>query len=262
MPKPHLLLIDGLNFVRPIFETNPSDDPDKKREGVVKTVGDSFIRALETHRPTHVAWVFESRGITWRHILYPDYKSSRPEPPPVLLDAVRDVRVNMADQGVATLEYPNLEADDVIGCLAARALAAGIEVTVVSTDKDMPYLISLGAKVYNHFNRSYRDEAWCLNKMFVRPEQMLDSLALQGDKVDDIPGVAKIGVKIAGQLLTEYGNLEGVLEAAAAGKIKGVKGKMLVEQAHLARLSRQLTELKLDCVTEPLSLSAFRVKNA
>lgn len=260
MTTPHLLLIDGLNLVRPIYETNPSEDPEKKREGVVKTVGDSFIRAIETHRPTHVAWVFESRGVTWRHLLYPGYKASRPAPPEVLLDAVRDVRANMADQGVATIEYPNLEADDVIGCIAMRAAAAGIAVTVLSTDKDMPYLLKFGVKVYNHFNRSYRDEAWCLAKMFVRPEQMLDSLALQGDSTDDIPGVDQIGVKTAGKLLTEFGDLEGVLAAAAEGKIKGAKGKMLVEQAHMARLSRQLTDLKMDCITEPLSLAAFKVK--
>ena len=110
----HLLLIDGLNLVRPIYETNPSTNPEEKLEGVLTTVNRSFIRALERHKPTHLAWVFESRGQTWRHDLYPDYKSSRPAPPPLLLEVVSQFKVQLASQGVVTLEYPNVEADDAI----------------------------------------------------------------------------------------------------------------------------------------------------
>lgn len=257
----HLLLIDGLNLVRPIYETNPSSDPTEKLDGVLTTLNRSFLRALEQHTPTHLAWVFERRCHTWRHDIYPEYKSSRETPPPLMLEVVRHFRQQMADQGVKTMEYEGLEADDVIACIAARARKAGIKVTVLSTDKDLPFLLTLGVGVYNHFSRSWHDAEWCERKLGgIQPHQILDCLALMGDSADDIPGVSKIGVTTAGALLNKYGDLEGVLAAAAAGQIKGVRGARLVEEAHLARLSRQLTDLKFDCVTDPLRLTDFKVQ--
>lgn len=257
----HLLLIDGLNLVRPLFETNPSLDPFDKLEGVLLNLSRSFTRALNTHTPTHLAWVFESRCKTWRHALYPEYKSKREDPPELLLEVVKQYRQQLADQGFKTLELPGHEADDVIGCLTVRARKAGIKVTVLSTDKDLAWLVSEGAGVYNHFNSSWRDVEWCLKKFKgATPAQLPDALALMGDSTDNIPGVDKVGVTNAGTLLTKYGNLEAILAAAAEGSIKGVIGKRLVEQAHLARLSRQLTGLKLDCITEPMNLASFKVR--
>lgn len=250
-----LLVIDAMNLIRRVYEANQTDDSPLKAEGAISSSIMSFRRALRTYAPTHCVWVFDSEGPTWRHELYADYKKDRKPTPPCLAAELRNFKRQLAKSNWAMLEQAGVEADDSIGAVTALALAQGFEVDVLSTDKDMTYLVSLGACVWDHFTRVNRDAAWCLEKFGVEPAQVLEWLALMGDATDGIPGVPDIGKVTAAKLIAQHGTVEGVL--AAAGTIKGKRGASLVENQGLARLSRQLVTLKMDCLADSFDLQTL-----
>lgn len=254
-----LLLVDGLNLLRPVFEVNKEEDPERKKEGVLRSLHASFLRALDTHRPTHCLWCFESRAHTWRHALYPQYKANRPEPPALLLDVVATFRAQLAEQGIASCDYAGLEADDVLGCVAFRARKANLNVIALCTDKDITTLLGIGVQIYNHFDKSWRDDAWLQRKLGVTAAQVPDYLALAGDADDNIPGVTRVGPKTAAQLLGQFETLDGVLTAAEQGLIPGQVGRNLVAEKENALLFKQLTTLKYDCITDSLKLKDYRL---
>lgn len=245
MPQFKLLTIDAYNVIRRVYGANPAPDSDEKAQACLRASRQSLRRALLEHKPTHAALVFDAEGPNWRHQVYPKYKLERKPMPAPLRDAMPYFQRELRVAKWHLLEMPGVEADDVIGSLAVEAEHAGFEEHVIlSTDKDIASLVQYGARVYNHFEQRWHDEAWLLGKMGVRPDQVLDFLALMGDASDGIPGVEKVGLKTAAKLLQEHETLEGVLSAAV--NIPGALGKRLREQADIARLSRKLTELKTD----------------
>jgi len=247
-----LLLIDGLNILRRVYEANPAQDIPAKVEGAVISALASFRRALAECRTTHALAAFDTGGKTWRHELYPPYRQHRKPMDPELAEVIPDFRLTLTEVlGLQTVAIDGFEADDIIGTAYYRWTATKDGAAIpVSTDKDVLQLIADGAVVRNHFatakngERAWFDESYVMDKFGVASHQLADYLALLGDSSDDIPGVEKIGAKTAARLLGQYGDLEGVL-ANAAGE-KGVIGKNLAEQAHLARLSRQLLSLRTD----------------
>lgn len=238
-----LLSIDAYNVIRRVYGANPAPDSEEKVDACLRASRQSLRRAILEHKPTHATMVFDAEGPNWRHQVYPKYKFDRKPMPAPLREAMPHFMNELRRTGWHLIEKPGVEADDVLGSLAVAAQGAGFdEHVVLSTDKDIASLCQYGARVYNHFDQRWHDEAWLLQKMGVRPDQVLDFLALMGDASDGIPGVEKVGSKTAAKLLREHETLEGVL--AAAVNIKGVLGQRLREQADMARLSRQLTELK------------------
>ncbi|EHP43786.1 5'-3' exonuclease [Cupriavidus basilensis OR16] len=250
--KHTLLLIDGLNILRRVYEANPAEDIPTKVEGAVLSALASFRRALTDCKPTHALAAFDTGGKTWRHALYPQYRQHRKPMDPELAEVLPDFRLTLTEVlGLQTAMIDGYEADDIIATAFYRWTASKEgQVIPVSTDKDVLQLIADGAIVRNHFatakngEPSWFDERYVVDKFGVGSHQLADYLALLGDSSDDIPGVEKIGAKTAAKLLQRYGDLEGVL--ANAAEEKGVVGKNLAEQAHLARLSRQLLSLKTD----------------
>lgn len=264
-PSPvKLLTVDAMNLVRRIYEANPAPDSEEKALGAVRASKSSLARALRTHQPTHAAFVLEGTGPTWRHTLYPEYKLGRKPASEHLTRALPGLLEELRGFGWAVLQKPDFEADDVIASLAyeAGALAleqeAPVEHVILTTDKDIVWCHTLGARVFDHFAEIWRDADWLMASKGIRPEQMLDYLALVGDPVDGIPGVDKVGKKTAATLLQTYGDLETVLSNASA--IGGKLGERLQTQADTARLSRQLTGLRLDLFQgeEPLSWDALK----
>lgn len=243
----HLLLIDGLNVARRVYEANPAPESPEKIEGAVRSTKSSLYRALVEHSPTHLMLAVDAPGPTWRHALNPDYKKGRKPMPELLRAGLATLWDELRSKGWLVLEPPGYEADDVLASATAVAGACGVPCTVLSTDKDLVYLLSLGARVYDHFGRIDRNEAWCLQKLGVKPEQVLDWLALKGDSVDNIIGIDKVGEKTAAKLLAEFGDLETVLLRAQEGAIPGKLGERLREGAGIARAARQLTALKTGC---------------
>lgn len=252
MPK-KLLLIDALNVARRVYEANPMPDSPEKMQGVSRATTSSFQRALKEHQPTHLLIAVDAGGKTWRHELFPAYKEGRTPMPEELRAELDRLWEAFQLKGWKVKKQSGLEADDTLASAAGLALAQGFEVVVLSTDKDLTHLIHLGAKVYNHFDASWRDATWCEKKMGVPPALVLDWLALTGDSSDGIPGVPGVGPKTAAKLLLEHKSLEGVI--LSAHLVKGKVGESLRANIPTLRLSRQLTSLRVDALEEEFDLS-------
>ncbi len=235
-----LLLIDGLNIVRRCYEANPAPESSDKAQSAASVALQSMRRGLRDHTPSHCLVVFDAGGPTWRHTLFSDYKANRKPLCPFLTDELVLMKERMAHAGWPIMAIPGEEADDSLFAVASAARAEGEEVVLLSTDKDLVRLVALGVKVYNPFDREWRDAAWCMRRFGVPPAQLTDFLALMGDSVDNIPGVDRIGAKTAAKLLLEYGDLAAILNAAEAGHIKGMQGATLVAQRSQAELSLAL----------------------
>lgn len=258
--KPKLLAVDGLGMLRRIYGANPSTNEQEKAEGTIVTMQQSFRRALREHEPTHCLFAFDAGGETWRHKLYPPYKAGRQPMTAELQAELAKYKQMLAAEGWTQVEHPGQEADDTLGSVAFSALAVDAEVVVLASDKDIASVAQYGAKVYDHFVHEWHDSAWCWNKFGVGLERLQDWLALVGDAVDGVPGVPGVGAKTATRLLREHGDLTGVLAAAAA--IKGKLGENLRDEADAARLSRQLTALRVNLFPDGLDWDAMRVPRA
>jgi DNA polymerase-1 len=241
-----LLIIDGLNIVRRVYEANANaPDSDEKAARAMVNAMSSFRKILGTHQPTHALAAFDFGGNTWRHDLYPQYRQDRKPMPDPLRAAMPGFHKSLTDIGLAVVCVPECEADDVVGAVTLRWLAEGRGVAVVcSTDKDLHVLIEQGALLWDHFKGEWHDRAWVKNKFGIEVEMLADYLALMGDATDGVPGVSKIGAKTAAKLLNSYKTLDGVL--AGAGILMNPLGVKLRAEAGMARLSRQLVQLKAD----------------
>lgn len=241
----HLNVIDGTNILRTCFEANPAPESSEKVDGVFKSTLGSYKRAVRRHQPTHLAIAFDvPNSKNWRHELYPDYKKSRKPTPETLASRFDEFVASVRAAGFFTVVAPGYEAEDVVNTICRRWVASTTEnVTVLSTDKDLTQLTEVGVMVHRHFTDEWRDPVWVQNYFGVPVEQLLDFMALTGDKSDDIPGIPKVGPKTAAELLAKYGTLDAVLEAGKEGKEKGKLGERLVAHAEDARISRKLVEL-------------------
>lgn len=240
-----LLVIDGLNIVRRIYEANPEPDSDEKAQMATRNALFSFRRLLDTHAPTHVLAAFDAGGTTWRHELHPQYRAGRAPMPAPLKAQLPEIFSQLRDLGVSVVSVENVEADDVIATAVVRWTQEGRgECVVASTDKDLLALIEHGARIWDHFKHAWHDAAWVESKFGVLPSQMTDLLAMAGDPTDGIPGIPKIGLKTAARLLRTYHTFEGVL--AGAGILLDPMGQKLRAGREQGLLSRQLVALKTD----------------
>lgn len=245
-----LLAIDGNGVVRRIYGGLPGQDTPEKAAGAIETTTHSLKRALREHSPTHCLIAFDAGGPTWRHSLYPPYKAHRTPMPEALATALSAWKLRMIEAGWALMEHAGNEADDTLNSVAYCASSQFVDTVVLASDKDIASAGQYGARVYDHFAHEWHDNAWSGKKFGVGLHRLQDWLALVGDKTDGVPGVDSVGDKTATKLLLQHGSLEGVLAAAAS--IKGVIGANLRELADMARLSRQLTAMRIDLFPEGL----------
>jgi protein Xni len=258
-----LLPVDATYIVRRVHKANPAQDPLEKAKGAIETAHYSLRRAMREHKPTHCILAFDAGGPNWRHALYPAYKAERSPIPEELQAELLNYKAHLRSEGWAVAEHPGFEADDTLGSAAFTAgceLGSEVDVVVLATDKDIACLGQYGARVYDHFGKEWHDDAWCRAKTGVGLNRLQDWLALVGDVTDGVPGVDDVGAKTAAKLLLEHGDLAGVL--AAADTIKGKVGEKIREQTDRARLSRQLTALRLDLFGSSLDWDALRVPAA
>ncbi|EQD34726.1 DNA polymerase I [mine drainage metagenome] len=202
--------------------------------------------------------MLDASGPTFREQIDPAYKANRPPMPDDLRAQVEPMLAIVQALGLPTLRVPGVEADDVIGTLATRAAAAGMDVEISTGDKDFAQLVGPRVTLINSMDRTQLDRAGVQDKFGVPPERIVDYLALMGDKVDNIRGVDKCGPKTAAKWLAEYGDLDGVM--AHADAVPGKLGENLrAARAWLPR-SRDLatirTALDLDTAPEQLVLRA------
>ncbi len=218
-------------------------------------------KLLADHQPQYIAASFDLRGTTFRSQIAADYKATRSPMPGDLAEQVPWVHEACEALGVPILTLEGYEADDVIGTLAVKAGAHGLQAAIVTGDKDFFQLVGDDIKVYNPRDEgTWYDAEGVLQKFGVRPSQVCDVLALMGDSIDNVKGVPGIGEKGARDLIATYGSLESLL--AHAGEVKQKKYREgLLTYADQARQSRELVTIHTD-VDVPFELERFTFRGA
>jgi len=220
----------------------------------------NMLRKLsKQYDPAYIAAIYESGEATHRVQEFAEYKANRVETPPDLLEQIPFVRRILEAMRIPVLEYAGFEADDVIGTLARLGEQAGIDVVIVSSDKDMLQLVTTRVSMLN----PAKDDEWydaekVKTFMGVRPDQVADLLALKGDAVDNIPGAPGIGDKGARDLIERFGSLDAVLERAAEVERKTYR-ESLQNNVERIRMSQRLATIATD-VPVPFSLDAVKAQ--
>jgi len=219
-------------------------------------------KLLREEEPDYVAVVFESKGPTVRDQLFKEYKAQRAPTPEDLKAQIPYIFRLCEGMRLPTLQHEGYEADDVIGTLARRAAAAGVEVVIVTSDKDMLQLVRTqdGApvRVFSPTKEKLYDEAEVENYFGVPPEKVVDVVALMGDAIDNIPGAKGIGEKGARDLITTYGSVEAAMACAGEVKKKNYR-EALQNQQEQIRMSKQLATLHTE-LPVPLELDRLALK--
>ena len=211
-------------------------------------------KMLREHSPDLLAIAWDGPEKTVRHEAYAEYKANRVPMAPDLASQIADVREVMDAYKIPVLELAGYEADDVIGTLSKKAVQKGYDVVIVTADKDMLQLVSPGIRVYHTGREKFIDEAGVEEFFGVRPDQVIDVLALMGDSVDNVPGVPGVGQVTAKKWISAYGDLDTLL--ARAGEIKGKVGESLREHKQAAILSKSLVTIPTD-LPIPFEPAAF-----
>ena len=245
MSKPTLLLVDGSSYLYRAYHAMAQlTAPDGAPTGALYGVLNMLRRLRADYVHDYCAVVFDAKGKNFRHEMFPDYKATRPPMPDDLRPQAEALPDLVRLMGWPVLVIPQVEADDVIGTLAAMAGEAGWNVVVSTGDKDMAQLVNERVTLVNTMSGEKLDIEGVKEKFGVRPDQIRDYLALMGDKVDNVPGVEKCGPKTAVKWLEAYGSLAGVMEHAA--EIKGKVGENLQAALPQLPLSYDLVTIKTD----------------
>jgi DNA polymerase-1 len=206
----------------------------------------TLIELIRKENPTHMAVAFDTHAATERHTDYAEYKANRQEAPEDLVTAIPDVKKIIEAFQIPVLELDGFEADDIIGTVALEAARQGYTVYMVTPDKDYGQLVSEDVLIYKPAGTEGKAEIlgprevcekWQINSV----SQVIDMLAMMGDAVDNIPGIAGVGQKTAAKLLQQYHSLENVL--ANMDKVEGKLGEKIREGRDMAILSRKLATI-------------------
>jgi len=245
-PNKQLILVDGSSYLFRAFHALPPLVNSKQQPtGAVKGVINMIRSLIKSYPDSNIAIVFDAKGKTFRSDLYSDYKATRPPMPDELRSQIEPIHQIVQAMGLPMLVVPGVEADDVIGTLAKQATERGIKTLISTGDKDLAQLVNEYVTLMNTMNNETLDVAGVEKKFGIAPSQIIDFLALTGDKADNIPGVPGVGPKTAVKWLLEYQSMEGVI--ANADAIGGKIGERLRENIDLLKLSYELATIKLDC---------------
>lgn len=237
-----LVLVDGSSYLFRAFHALPPLTNSKNvPTGAVHGVVAMLKRLIDDYRPELLGVIFDPKGKTIRNAWYPDYKANRPSMPDELRQQIQPLFEIIEALGYPLVVVDGYEADDVIGTLARAAAAEQIEVVISTGDKDMAQLVNDRITLINTMDNSILDRDGVQKKFGVAPEQIIDYLTLMGDKVDNIPGVDKVGPKTAVKWLAEYTSLDNVI--ANADKIKGKVGENLRAALDDLPLSKKLVTI-------------------
>ncbi len=224
--------------------TSPSGDPTGAVYGVINMIK----KLLQEYKPKQMAVVFDAKGKTFRDDMYEEYKANRPSMPDDLRPQIEPIHQIIAAMGIQVVVISGVEADDVIGSLAQEAANQGVQTLISTGDKDMAQLVNDKVTLLNTMTDTSMDIDGVKAKFGVTPEQIIDYLALMGDKSDNVPGVESVGPKTAVKWLEKYQTVEGVIENAE--QIKGKVGEKLRAGIEMLKLSKELVTIKLDVGTE------------
>lgn len=248
--KGRFLIIDGSNLIYRAFYALPRlTSSDGTPTGAVYGFVSSLQKVRDRFSPAYVCVVLDAPGPTFREELYAGYKETRQKMPEDIAVQIPIIREIVELSGVTSVELAGVEADDVIGSLCRKGRQMGLEVVLVSSDKDLCQLIGEGVSMFDSLKDRLIEAADVREKFGVGPESIVDLIALSGDQTDNIPGVPGIGNKTAASLLKQYGTVENLLKNLDF--IKGKRGNLLRENRENIEISRELATLKEDV---PLTL--------
>ncbi|MBD9374338.1 DNA polymerase I [Rhizobium sp. ARZ01] len=250
----HLFLVDGSGFIFRAFHAIPPLN--RKSDGLPVNAVSGFCnmlwKLLKDARntdvgvtPTHFAVIFDYSSKTFRNALYDQYKANRTAPPEDLIPQFGLIRHATRAFNLPCIEKEGFEADDLIATYARLAEAAGADVTIVSSDKDLMQIVTPKVSMYDSMKDKQISVPEVVEKWGVTPDKMIDLQAMTGDSTDNIPGIPGIGPKTAAQLLEEYGDLDTLLARAEEIKQQKRRENIIANRAQ-ALLSRELVTLKID----------------
>lgn len=214
-----------------------------------------MFKILEEEKPDYLAVAFDVHAPTFRHEMYEGYKGTRKPMPEELREQVPVMKDVLKAMGVVIVEQAGIEADDILGTLAKKAQGAGVEVSLVSGDRDLLQIADEHIKIRIPKTKMGRTEiedyypADVVKAFGVTPLQFIDLKALMGDTADNIPGVPKVGQKTAAELMEQYGSLEEIYVHVEEITKKSIR-ESLIANRDLADLSKTLAAIRTDCDVE------------
>lgn len=243
-PK-RLYLIDGSSYIyRAYFAIRHLSNSKGMATNAIFGFTNMLLKVMREHAPDHLAVVFDARGPTFRKEIYPEYKANRAAMPEDLVPQIPRIKELVRAFNLPALELQGYEADDIIATLAKKHAAQGLEVTIVSGDKDLMQVVSEQVRMLDTMKDKIYGPAEVAERFGGGPDKVVEVQALAGDSSDNIPGVPGIGEKTAVKLIAEFGTVESLL-----ARIDEVKGKMqdkLREFGEQALLSKRLVTLRDD----------------
>ena len=239
MAKKTLYLVDGSNLIfRAFFAIRSLSNAEGFPTNAIYGFTAMLLKLLKEEKPDYLAVVLDASAKTFRNDLYPEYKGHRPPVPEDLAPQFAVIREMVRAFNIVALQKEGFEADDIIATLAEEAQGTDIDTVIVSSDKDMMQLVNERVNMLDTMKNVRYRPAEVQDKMGVRPDQVVDLLALMGDTADNIPGVPGIGQKTAAQLLETFGDLDGIY--AGIETLKGKKRERLETSKDDAYLSQEL----------------------
>ncbi|MCX7912977.1 MAG: DNA polymerase I [Thermodesulfovibrionales bacterium] len=254
----NLYLIDGNSYFYRAYHalkglTNSKGFP----TNAIYIFTNMLFKILREKKPERIAIAFDTPAPTERHILYEDYKATRPQMPDDLAVQIPYIKDIIKALKIPTFEVPGYEADDIISTIAKKAEAEGLQVFIVSGDKDMMQIVGENIFLYDPMKDLLIDKSEVLKKFGVPPEDIPNIMALAGDSIDNIPGVKGIGEKLAKKILKEAGSIEALIENPDLIKNERIK-RLIVDNLEVIKLSKELStinyEVPLDFRIEDLTV--------
>ena len=264
--KEKLVLIDGHSILNRAFYGVPDlTNSQGLHTNAVYGFLNILFKILEEEKPDFLAVAFDVKAPTFRHEIYKEYKGTRKPMPKELHEQVQVMKEVLSAMGIRTLEQPGLEADDILGTLAKRAQKEGVDVALVSGDRDLLQIATDQIKIRIPKTKGARTEvedyyaADVEARYGVTPQGFIDLKALMGDASDNIPGVPKVGEKTAAELMKQFGSLDGIYAHVEEVTKKAVRESLIANKA-LAYLSRTLAAINVDSPLD-FSLEEARIGN-
>jgi DNA polymerase-1 len=252
-----LYVIDISGYVfRAYHALPPLQSPKGEPTHAVLGVTTMLLKLVADQRPAMLAVAMDSRGKSFRHELFPEYKATRPVQPPDLSQQIARLREIIDAYAIPTLQQEGIEADDLIATLVKRAREQNLHVVIVSADKDMLQLVGDDVVMYDTGRNLVYGPEETRTKLGVLPERVRDYLALVGDTSDNVPGVPSVGPKTAQSLIEQYGDLDGIYAALPQITKKALREKLETNRDK-AFLSRDLVTLRdsLEVEMDPAALA-------
>ncbi|MEQ8926446.1 MAG: DNA polymerase I [Fulvivirga sp.] len=254
--KKKLFLLDAYALIYRAhfaFSQNPRISSKGLNTGVMFGFTNTLLEVIQKQNPSHIAVVFDTSAPTFRHERYPEYKANREETPEDIKIGVPITKDIIRGFNIPVIELDGYEADDIIGTLAKKAAKKGFEVFMMTPDKDFGQLVEEHIFLYKPAFMGNAVDVMgvpevCAKWDIENVDQVVDMLGLQGDSVDNIPGIPGVGPKTAAKFLKEYGSVEGLL--ANTDKLKGKMKEKVEEFADQGLLSKELARINIEVPIE------------